>query len=325
MSATLTISLDFELYWGVRDKVPLDRYRRHLLGAREVVPVLLDLFRELGIHATWATVGLLFFGSKGELLANLPSEKPQYGRKHLSPYPGLEQIGDGERDDPFHYAPSLIRRILETPGQELASHTFSHYYCLERGQSESAFREDLLAARNAAERFGVRMESLVLPRNQRNPAYDRTCLDAGFRTFRGNLPSWLYAPRNEEQESTLRRSLRVADAFVNLSGRHTCHPSGNPLLEIPASRFLRPWTPALRRLEGLRLRRLFRDLDHAAATGGVYHLWWHPHNFGAHPRENMAALKKTLLHFKRLEERGLMTSRTMGEILALEGGTNATG
>lgn len=315
MSAVLTISLDFELHWGVRDKVSTEQYRRHLLGAREVVPILLDLFRELKIGATWATVGMLFFGNRADLLANLPALRPEYTQTRLSPYGDLDAIGDGERDDPFHYAASLVRRILDTPGQELASHTFSHYYCLERGQGEAAFREDLLAARHAAGRLGVEMKSLVLPRNQRNPAYDRACTDAGFRILRGNQHSWLHAPRNEEQESLLRRSLRVADAFVNLSGHHAGLPTGDALLDIPASRFLRPWTPGFRHLEPLRLRRLSRELKEAAARGTVYHLWWHPHNFGAHPRENMAALRRFLLEFKALEERGLMVSRTMGGVL----------
>ena len=31
---SFVISLDFELYWGVRDTVDLDSYRASLLGAR---------------------------------------------------------------------------------------------------------------------------------------------------------------------------------------------------------------------------------------------------------------------------------------------------
>src|SRR5262245_13071649 len=56
----LVISLDFELHWGVRDKRPVDgSYRENLLGAREAIPRMLDLFEEFGIAATWATVGFL--------------------------------------------------------------------------------------------------------------------------------------------------------------------------------------------------------------------------------------------------------------------------
>ena len=57
----LVISLDFELHWGVRDKRPVDGpYRENLLGAREAIPRMLDLFEEFGVAATWATVGFLF-------------------------------------------------------------------------------------------------------------------------------------------------------------------------------------------------------------------------------------------------------------------------
>ena len=44
-----------------------------------------------------------------------------------------------EADDPLHYAPSLIDDILRRRRQELATHTFSHCYCLEEGQTEEAF------------------------------------------------------------------------------------------------------------------------------------------------------------------------------------------
>ncbi|RME25825.1 MAG: hypothetical protein D6798_08055, partial [Deltaproteobacteria bacterium] len=52
----LVVSLDFELFWGMRDKVSLQRYRRQILGGRAAIPRLLDLFVAHGIHATWATV-----------------------------------------------------------------------------------------------------------------------------------------------------------------------------------------------------------------------------------------------------------------------------
>src|SRR5208282_1335648 len=33
---------------------------------------------------------------------------------------------------------SLVDLIVDTPGQELGSHTFSHYYCLEPGRQSKA-------------------------------------------------------------------------------------------------------------------------------------------------------------------------------------------
>lgn len=47
---------------------------------------------------------------------------------------------------------------------------------------------------------------------------------------------------------------------------------------IPA--ILRPYSAALKSLEPLKLKRITSELDCAAQEGLIYHLWWHPHNFG---------------------------------------------
>lgn len=58
---TFVVSLDFELWWGIRDAIPLARYRDNLIGERVAVEVLLERFTKRGIRATWATVGALFW------------------------------------------------------------------------------------------------------------------------------------------------------------------------------------------------------------------------------------------------------------------------
>ena len=60
MGGTLIVSLDFELFWGMLDKCPLEDYQDHVLGGRAAIPQLLALFQKYGIHATWAAVGFLF-------------------------------------------------------------------------------------------------------------------------------------------------------------------------------------------------------------------------------------------------------------------------
>jgi len=120
-AGAFVISLDFELYWGVRDRLTVDDYRHNLLGVRSVVPRLLDLFGSYQIHATWATVGFLFFDSREALLDGCPRQQPQYLNPKLSPYPHLEQIGSNEEQDPFHFAPSVIKQIASSPGQEIAT------------------------------------------------------------------------------------------------------------------------------------------------------------------------------------------------------------
>jgi hypothetical protein len=85
-------------------------------------------------------------------------------------------------------------------------------------------------------------------------------------------------------------------------------------LNVPASRFLRPYAPRLRHLEGLRLRRIVSDLEYAAREGKLFHLWWHPHNFGVNTDQNLAFLERVLGHFQRLRERHGMESLNMGDL-----------
>jgi hypothetical protein len=315
----LVISLDFELYWGMRDVISLEDYRANLLGVRQAAPAMLDLFAAYGVHATWATVGLLFFETREQLLAGLPDRRPAYADRRLSPYFDLDRIGADERDDPFHYAPSLIRQVAARPHQEIATHTFSHYYCLEQGQTIGDFRADLSAAAAAAARFDLRLESIVFPRNQVNADYLAACAEVGIIAYRGNPDHWLYRGRASAEETPVRRAVRLADAYLNLSS-HNGHAlsglAGAPPVNVPASRFLRPYLSSLRALESLRLRRILDDLTHAARAGALYHLWWHPHNFGALPEQNLSFLKRLLDHYARLRETEGMESLTMAEVAA---------
>ena len=61
----------------------------------------------------------------------------------------------------------------------------------------------------------------------------------------------------------------------------------------------------------------------AARKETVYHLWWHPHNFGSNQAENLANLEKLLKHFKELNLKYGMASLTMSEISNLVKGEAA--
>lgn len=313
----LVVSLDFELYWGVRDVRTIESYKDNLLAVRQVVPALLNLFHEYDIHATWATVGFLFFQSREHLLSGLPEKLPHYTNYRLSPYNHLKEIGRDEKEDPFHYAASLIKLIASSANQEVASHTFSHYYCLEEGQDIETFRHDLQAAIDAAKRYQLKVDSLVFPRNQFNSKYLSVCNELGFQAYRGNESSWIYRPKSRADESVIRRAVRLLDAYVNISG-HNCYSldsASNELpLNIPSSRFLRPFSKKLRFLEPLRMRRILRDLEHAAKNGLIYHLWWHPHNFGANTDENLSFLKTIFDYYKTLKTTYGMESLNMGDL-----------
>ena len=317
--SSFVISLDFELHWGVCDRDnALTEYRSNLLNTRRVIPRLLDLFEEFDVRATWATVGFLFCESKAELREHLPDERPQYANRRLSAYEYLDLVGDNEEDDPLHFAPSLIEKIADTDGQELASHTLSHYYCLEKGQTTEAFEADIEQAVRLARRRGVELKSLVFPRNQLNPRYLPILKRHGFHTYRGTPPAWMYEPRPGSDENLAHRGLRLLDAYLPLTDP-TTENSSDVMVEdqtpinVAANRFLRPYFPSLRRLEEIRLRRIKNEMAEAARNQAAYHLWWHPHNFGAHIEENFDFLRRILDYQHLLDRQYGMPSMTMSE------------
>ncbi|MNF23026.1 Polysaccharide deacetylase [compost metagenome] len=313
-----TVSLDFELYWGVRDKRSIEQYRRNLLGVRQAVPAMLGVFREHDVHATWAAVGFLFFDSRENLTQNLPHLLPSYAQNVLSPYPYIQSSDCLEAA--YHFAPDLLDMIAACAGQEIGTHTFSHYYCLEQGQTLEQFAADISAAVATARARGLPTTSIVFPRNQWNPSYLATLNQFGIRCYRGNEQSWIYQASADAQETRLQRALRLLDAYLNLSGHNTYQLAEcmrAPPFNLPASRFLRPYSKHLAKFEWLRLRRIKAAMNDAAINGKLFHLWWHPHNFGTNTAQNIHFLTRIAEHYRDLNCRYGMRSLNMGEICRL--------
>lgn len=316
---SLIISLDCELFWGMSDKTTLADYGKNILGARAAVPRMLELFERYEVGATWAVVGMMTFGRKEELLAALPSVQPRYTDARLSTYEYLAHadIGEDETSDPYHFGESLVREVMQHPRQEIGSHTFSHYYCREEGQDETTFRMDIAAEAAALARLGRAAKSLVLPRNQWRPDYLDACREAGITAFRGNQRAFIYAARDERaQTNPIIRLLRLVDQYLPVFGHHVAYDAQMKKTmprNIPASLFLRPYNPRLAFLEPLRRARFKAAMTKAAKTGGTFHLWWHPHNFGLDTDKNLATLEELLKHFAYLRTHYGMQSQTMGE------------
>jgi len=309
------ISLDFEMMWGVRDHANIQTYGKNILGVREAIPAMLDLFKVYKIRATWGAVGMLLFDSKKSLLDHIPSLQPSYVNVQLSPYPYLNHLGKNEKEDPYHYGLSLAQQIVDCDGMELGSHTFSHYYCLERGQSDEQFGADLEASVAACHRVsGVAPTSLIFPRNQYRKSYLHICQHNGFRVFRGNEKSWVYR-KHEKKDSSLKRLIRLADSMVNITGEHLFVPREEEgMLNAPASRFLRPYSRNLSKFGGLQQQRIMRGMTAACRSGEIFHLWWHPHNFGANLQENLIILESVLIHYRGCQEKYDMISSNMGDL-----------
>lgn len=316
MGGTFIVSLDFELFWGMLDCCTLEEYQENVLGGRKAIPQLLNLFEKYGIHATWATVGFLFAENKQELQAYFPENKvrPSYGNPKLNPYGEFEKIGNDEKDAPCFYAPSLVRQVAQTAGQEIGSHTFSHYYCREKGQTPEQFCADMKAAKAIAQSHGYDLTSVVLPRNQCEPEYTQVLRECGFTAYRDEENDWIH---EKVKFRPLLRLLRLADVYVPLTGQGGYVPKNeNGIWNLVGSRMYKPIFMPLRFLERVKIRRIKRQMLHAAKHSLTFHLWWHPHNIGVRTGAHLEQLEEIFQYYGQLQETYGMQSRNMREAVA---------
>ena len=104
---------------------------------------------------------------------------------------------------------------------------------------------------------------------------------------------------------------------MNISGNNTYtieDTKNKELIDVPGSRFFRPYSRKLSFLEGLKIRRIKQSMTDAAKNGRIYHLWWHPHNFGTYMQENLSLLEEICRHFDYLKKTYNLKSSFISEI-----------
>ena len=287
MSA-LVVSLDFEMRWGVLDRVQDKKtaYSDNLLSVNGNVHWLLQLFEERGISATWATVGALgcrdwdeFERFKPRLMPKYLNNKMDYDNKFNSVVDPLGQM---------YFGHELIKKILKTEGQELGMHTFGHIYGTEPDVTFDEFTSDIKANINIfRELYGVVPTALVYPRNQ--VIHEDALLKSRLiETFRGNEnPSW-YSAESQRKKMLVNRARALIDSlnpYVSYSNSMDTAQVHN----LRSSAMLRiHMNSILRKIHLCKLRSNISSL----ASNEYFHLWFHPHNIG-----NSVSRKKDLVVF----------------------------
>jgi hypothetical protein len=153
---------------------------------------------------------------------------------------------------------------------------------------------------------------LVFPRNQYNPAYEKIVKLAGITAIRSNPDIWFWDANRKE--NIWKKIFRTADAYIPLFNSSFRLSDNKELpLKIPASRFLRPLSK-YKILNKLRIIRIKKEMTYAAKTNKIYHLWWHPHNFGYYPETALSELDEILKHYKTLKQKYNFSSINMRNI-----------
>lgn len=308
------ISLDFELIWGLAgwNKKQIDSYLPNLQNATKALKYIIATLSKYKIKCTIGYVGFMGYQSVDDLISHLPQILPQYENMSFSSVHSLIPLINVIYPKELFFCPTILKELEAEPLIELASHTFSHYYCLEKGQNEEAFRQDI---QKAQEQGNGKLHSIIYPRNQVSQRYLKICKENGFTHYRGNLPNLLYKAKKTTSRYSLTGALRFLDTYINLFGHHCFKAQEHEgLINIPGSYFLRPYCHKLKILEKIKLRRIKSSMHYAATHNQIFHLWWHPHNFGLNLQENIQELEELCIYYKYLEKKYSYSSEFISKL-----------
>lgn len=305
---SVVISMDFELRWGVHDRLGsnMDAYRENLENVRDVVPALLKLFNQRKIRVTWACVGALGCSNWDEYFSRAP-KPPDYHRQFLKFDPHYAEL---DPDGRLHFAPECLQLINQCPGQDMGTHTFSHIYACEQGVTSQDIYSDLVAVNSIwQEKLNKQPISLVFPRNEH--AFLPVIEAAGVRIWRGNEVPWYYSGTlaNSSLRYALSKPFRFKDA-INPFTKYADHLHGNM---TRSSLFLRTnLSDILWKLHFCRIKREIESLR----TGEIFHIWCHPHNLGADMDKRLARMQDVLDLIADKCRRGAVVSKNMSDLVA---------
>jgi len=154
MTATVTISIEIELGWGVHDLQRYDHLSERGREERRYLRKLLDACDAHRIPISFDIVGHL-------LLEECAGSHPgPYADGWFEADPGTDS-----ESDPLFYAPDVVDEVVaRRTDHELCTHTFSHVLCDEA--DDDAQRRDLEYAQHLHEsEASGRTRSLVPPRH----------------------------------------------------------------------------------------------------------------------------------------------------------------
>lgn len=314
----LVISLDFEMTWGcIEGWFPEGYGRANIAQVPLVIDRLIKIFSKYGVHATFGAVGFMFRNNVHEIISDMPELTPSYSNSKCQPY-GEYLKNISPQNSNLYFCPDVIKKLSNADGVEVGSHTYCHFYCDEPGQTVKEFEADTQMLIKMFDKMNIpRPKSIIFPRNQVSEPYLKICSKYGIIIYRGLAPRFFGTPKSK-WDRLKKRVCRILDNYINIGGMSTIaydtlSVTGESI-NIPASRFVRPYNKKMAFLEWLQIYRMKKEMIHAAQKREMYHLYWHPHNFGANMDENFAMLEKILLCYQECQKKYGMKSFTMEEM-----------
>ena len=300
------LSLDFEGLWGSvggHTEAQLQAFAERVQKNPVVINRLLVLFEKYNIHCTWAVVGAMLCKNKEEVLAMLDKDVsyPVWGIS-------MKKYVDNITDNEVYFFSDLIRKVKNTPHQEVGSHTFSHFYANELGVTVEQLRQEMELSRKVLDELGVEARTLIMPRNQVEGLDDSVLKETGFSVVRGRAGGPL-------RPKMVKKVLNFSDAYFPLIKRtYQLNEIGKEAPQnVKASILFRPYFKKLGLLEPMKLWRIKLAMRRAAKRRECFHLWFHPHNVANNIDRNFATLERIFEYYAALNTKYGFQSVTMEE------------
>jgi len=302
---TFLVSFDCEGKWGMADHLT-PALAAALTNVRIYCAYeeILKAFRHTGLRGTFAFVGALTL-TREELdeFHELFRDTPVNGRPWLTAF---NRDAAHEELDGW-LSPLTIRHVLAEGCHEIATHGFTHLPLDEATVDTDLFRHEMNLVRKLAFRQGWTPRTIVYPRNQ--VGHTTLLAETGILGYREMLwPRWRGSGRQ----------FRSLLAEFGLPSSSQVHAPFAETIAIPSGHFLNCWINRSRRIvpRQATVRRWREMMLHAAETGGVVHLWSHPHNFITDP-DLITTFGMILKDAARLVHEGRLINATMGEYCQL--------
>jgi hypothetical protein len=242
-------------------------------------------------------VGLLAGGyeqyvdSRGELLESEPHrnwlEVPE------------RSFAAGHHDGWFY--PELVNQIKARGNHEIASHSFTHLPLHNVGVMEESFLKEMKFVHQWKEKNSIELSTFIFPRNQIK--------------FEDRLSDFEYVGYRQcdIQNSAYANRFRILQDECNIGRKSDKHSMSAKPFAIPPGTFLN-WRHGPRRVipKWVTLKRWSNVLDHAVVSGGVAHLWLHPHNLIT-ARGQVGLFEDAILCVAKAQKSGLIESVTQAE------------
>lgn len=167
------------------------------------------------------------------------------------------------------------------------------------------------AAVSIAQAHGYKLSSVVLPRNQCTTEHIEVLREMEFTAYRDEENDWIH---KKITFRPLMRLLRLMDVYIPLTGQGGYIPQNeNGIVNLIGSRMYKPYFKPLAFMEKMKIRRIKRQMLHAAKTGKTFHLWWHPHNIGVMTDYHLKQLREIFCYYDEMKATYGMRSLNMEE------------